>query len=76
MAVKATDRLTRLADLEATEAASQNAINRIEGVQRDARNASYEQCQNRFFACQNSCDGLRDYSSRSSCRSGCASCSR
>lgn len=76
MAVKATDRLTRLADLEATEAASQNAINRIEGVQRDARNASYEQCQNRFFACQNSCDGLRDYSSRSSCHSGCASCSR
>lgn len=76
MAIKATDRLTRLADVESVEASNQNAINRMEDAQREARSASYNQCLNRYSACQSSCDGLRDSSSRNSCRSGCASCSR
>ena len=49
---------------------------RKDKAQREARSASYNQCLNRYSACQSSCDGLRDSSSRNSCRSGCASCSR
>lgn len=76
LAIKAADRLTRLADVDAIETSQRSVAARVEGAQRDAREAAYQQCMNNLTACYSSCDNLRDSSSRSSCKSGCALCSR
>lgn len=76
IAIKAADRLMRLADVEAVESSNQNAAYRAESAHNQSREASYQQCMNNLNACYNSCDRLRDSSSRSNCKSGCAMCSR
>ena len=70
IAIKATDRLTRLSDVEAVEsvgAANRDAVNSV-----NRRNA--EQCQNNRTACFSGCQGYKDYSQRSSCQNGCPLC--
>lgn len=70
IAIKATDRLTRLADVESVEsvgAANRDAVNSV-----NRRNA--EQCQNNRTSCFSGCQIYKDYSQRSSCQSGCPLC--
>lgn len=70
IAIKATDRLTRLADVESVEsvgAANRDAVNSV-----NRRNA--EQCQNNRTACFSGCQVYKDYSQRSSCQNGCPLC--
>ncbi len=70
IAIKATDRLTRLADVESVEsvgAANREAVNSV-----NRRNA--EQCQNNRNACFSGCQVYKDYSQRSSCQNGCPLC--
>ena len=70
IAIKATDRLTRLADVESVEsvgAANRDAVNSV-----NRRNA--EQCQNNRTACFSGCQIHKNYSQRNSCESGCPLC--
>ena len=70
IAIKATDRLTRLADVDSVEsvgAANREAVNSV-----NRRNA--EQCQNNRSACFSGCQVYKDYSQRSSCQNGCPLC--
>lgn len=76
IALKAADRLTRLADVEAVESSNSNAAYQVQRSQEEARQSNYQQCINEYSACQSRCDSLGSSSSRSSCRSGCALCSR
>jgi hypothetical protein len=75
MAIKAADRLTRLADVEAVESSNSNAAYQVQRSQEDARKSNYEQCMNAYSACRSRCDSLPS-SSRYSCNSGCTACSR
>lgn len=70
IAIKATDRLTRLADVESVE--SVGAANRAAVDSVNRRNA--EQCQNNRNACFSGCGVYKDYSQRSSCQNGCPIC--
>lgn len=76
IALKAADRLTRLADVEAVETSNSNAAYQVQRSQDDARKSNYQQCMNEYSACQSRCDSLGSSSSRSSCRSGCALCNQ
>lgn len=76
IALKAADRLTRLADVEAVETSNSNAAYQVQRSQEDARQSNYQQCINEYSACQSRCDSLGSSSSRSSCRSGCVLCNR
>ena len=70
IAIKATDRLTRLADVESVEsvgAANRDAVNSV-----NRRNA--EQCQNNRLACFSGCQIHKNYSQRTSCENGCPLC--
>ena len=76
IALKAADRLTRLADVEAVETSNSNAAYQVQRSQDEARKSNYQQCMNEYSACQSRCDSLGSSSSRSSCRSGCVLCNR
>lgn len=76
IALKAADRLTRLADVEAVETSNSNAAYQVQRSHEETRQSNYQQCINEYSACQSRCDSLGSSSSRSSCRSGCAPCSR
>lgn len=76
LAIKATDRLTRLSDVEAVESSNRSAAYQVESSNNQSREASYQQCMNDYSACTNSCDRLKDSSARYSCKSGCALCSK
>lgn len=72
IAIKATDRLTRLTDVEAVE--SVGAANREAVYSANRRNA--EQCENNRSACYSGCQVYKDYSQRSSCQNGCPICAK
>lgn len=76
IALKAADRLTRLADVEAVETSNSNATYQVQRSHEETRQSNYQQCINEYSACQSRCDNLGTSSSRSSCRSGCTSCIR
>lgn len=76
IALKAADRLTRLADVEAVESSNANAAYQVQRSHEESRQSNYQQCMNENSACQSRCDSLSSSSSRSSCRSGCALCNR
>lgn len=75
IAIKAADRLTRLADVEVVEATGQRAAQASQ-ESRDAsdslRKANYMQCMNKRMACTNLCSGI----SRGSCESNCPVCTQ
>jgi hypothetical protein len=71
----ASQRLTRLGDVEAVESSNSNAAANARNAAESVRTQNYEQCINNRNACYSSCSNLRG-SSRSSCESSCAICSR
>jgi len=74
VAVHATNRLTALSDVEAVE----NAGYRASAANREAadsvRSQNYQQCLNNQNACYGRCSGIKDFSARQNCQSGCAIC--
>lgn len=70
LAIKATDRLTRLADVESVESSNSNAAYQVQSANDQSREAAYKQCMNNYSACLSRCDH------KSSCTSGCSLCSR
>ncbi|MBK7002175.1 MAG: hypothetical protein IPH35_20130 [Rhodoferax sp.] len=69
-ALLASQRLTRLSDVEAVEASNSRAASAISDVQ----NQNYQQCMNNRNACYGRCSGIKNYSARSDCQNGCAIC--
>lgn len=70
LAVKATDRLTRLSDVESVESSNRNAAYQVENAHNQSREASYQQCMNNYNACLSRCNH------KSSCTSGCSLCTK
>jgi hypothetical protein len=70
LAIKASDRLTRLADVESVESSNSNAAYQVERSNNQSREASYQQCMNRYSACMNSCNY------KTSCTGGCSICTK
>lgn len=73
IALKASDRLTRLSDVEAVETAQSNAASAVYRANADAGERSRKNCQAQRDACWRSCSDMKS-SARSSCQSGCVVC--
>ena len=75
-ALLASQRLTRLSDVEAVEASNSNAAFRAESATQDLRKQNYDQCNNDRLACRDRCYSIRDSSAKSRCQDSCPLCSR
>lgn len=73
IAVKAAERITRLADVEAIESSGQRAAAAARDAADNVRSSNYQQCMNELSACYSRCEKLKN---SSSCKSGCAICTR
>jgi hypothetical protein len=71
----ASQRLTRLGDVEAVESSNSNAAANTRSAADVVRTQNYEQCQNERNACYQRCGQLRGVA-ESRCTAGCAICSR
>jgi hypothetical protein len=67
----ASQRLTRLGDVEAVESASSSAAARTESAAQGLRSQNYQQCISEESSCYSRCSDIRNSSAASSCRSGC-----
>jgi hypothetical protein len=67
----ASQRLTRLGDVEAVESASSNAAARSESAAQGLRSQNYQQCMAEESSCYSRCSDIRNSSAASSCRNGC-----
>lgn len=72
-ALLASQRLTRLGDVEAMESSASRAANAAYDAASQTREANYQQCINERSACFSRCSSLK--SGRSTCESGCTFCS-
>lgn len=74
IAVRAADRLARLADVTAIENAQSNAAAAIQRANSDAAQRDRKACEAQRNACFVRCDSLSSTSARSTCTNGCIYC--
>jgi len=74
-ALLASQRLTKLSDVEAIESSNSNTANAAYQASENVRNANYQQCMNEYGACYSRCDSFSG-SHRSSCMSSCVPCAK
>lgn len=67
----ASQRLTRLGDVEAVESANSSAASRAESAAQGLRSQNYQQCIAEESKCYSRCSDIRNSSAASSCRTGC-----
>ncbi len=70
-ALLASQRLTRLSDVEAVESSNSNASSRAESAALGLRTQNYEQCKGEEISCYSRCDQIKNSSAQSSCKSSC-----
>ena len=74
-ALLASQRLTRLGDVEALESASDRAAEAQRNAAQRVLDGNYQQCMNELQACRSGCSSLSG-SARSRCENSCTYCSR